>query len=371
MIVSYASRLIGKIHFLLLAIMVVLSVSLFINQLSYDFSYGFYYTYLSSFDQVIDSFQYGLFVVVIISFLFWMLRVHTALRRVEPQYPINELEFIVRMLPIVQIWGIASTFNQMSNFFARHPLIAQRAMRIKAMVVTIYILYFGTFIITLVANVGWGGAYVTYISLLGYLVMSMIFILVTHWVNQYLYTCVIQAPEPLPVRAVSSVEFTSAHSYSSVTTVSSDFPQDQLEEILPQFALANIWIRLAAKAIEFVIFIVLTFASILPGLMHDSPVQIILVLSVVWVSWIIYLAIHLTINGQTIGKWLMRIKIVRADTGEEGGFVHNFLIRSFANYIIGSVVPFYSLVDILFIFSKDARCIHDRLASTQVIQIHR
>jgi uncharacterized RDD family membrane protein YckC len=362
---SYPSRLFGKIHFLLLAILLLFSICIFINQLGYDLSYDFYYDYLSAFDQVIIAFQDDFFIVTNISFLFWMLRVHTALRRIEPHYPINELEYMLRMLPVIQFWGIASTFNQMSKFFAKHPFIAKRAVRIKVMIPFIYILYFGTIILNLVTDAGWGGILATYISLFGYIIMFIVFILTTYWVNQYLYTCVLDAPEPLlsPILINSTSEFR----FESTTAPTQLTP----DVIQPHFVQANVWSRLAAKAIEFAIFVIISIAAIIPGAMNDNGGQMILYVAITSLIWVIYLAIHLSINGQTIGKWLMKVKIVRADTGVEGGFIHNFLLRTCVNYIICSFVPFYSLADLLFIFSKEARCIHDRLASTQVIRIHR
>ena len=76
----------------------------------------------------------------------------------------------------------------------------------------------------------------------------------------------------------------------------------------------------------------------------------------------------LTVSGQTIGKMLLNLRIVKIDTGENGGFVTNVLMRAFVNGIIGSIVPFYSLVDYCFIFRDDRRCIHDLIAGTTVIQ---
>ena len=75
----------------------------------------------------------------------------------------------------------------------------------------------------------------------------------------------------------------------------------------------------------------------------------------------------LSAQGQTIGKNIMSIKIVKCDTGDNGGFVTNVLLRGILNAII-SFVPLYSLVDILFIFRDDRRCIHDLIANTRVVE---
>lgn len=74
----------------------------------------------------------------------------------------------------------------------------------------------------------------------------------------------------------------------------------------------------------------------------------------------------LSADGQTIGKKAMAIKIVKAETGANGGFVANVLKRVILNAVIG-LVPLYALVDILFIFREDRRCIHDLIAGTKVI----
>lgn len=81
-------------------------------------------------------------------------------------------------------------------------------------------------------------------------------------------------------------------------------------------------------------------------------------------------------SGQTVGKKLVGIRIVRQDTKENGGLVVNLLKRSvlaglpylaliFIAPILGAL---YIWADILFIFREDRRCLHDRIAGTVVIQ---
>jgi uncharacterized RDD family membrane protein YckC len=360
--VSYPSRIFGKIHFLLLAIFLLVTVCILINQIAYDLYMDFYFEYLSAFDQVIITYENEILTIAIVSFLIWLLRVHSTLRRIAPQYPINEMEYLLRvMLPFVQFWGIASTFIQMSKYFATNPSISKKAIRIKVMVVFVYMFIFGLIPFSLIAGKGWGGTLVTYIILVGYALMYLLYLLTTHWINQYLYVCVQSAPEQALMPTLLTAPVLAPTRTIELTT----------DMIHSSFVQANIGARLAAKAIEYIIFIFLSIIAIIPGAIHDSGGQMILLISITWLIWFIYLAIHLSINGQTIGKWLLRLKIVRTETGAEGGFIHNVLLRLVANYMIGIFVPFYSLVDILFIFSGKARCIHDRIASTQVIRIQR
>jgi uncharacterized RDD family membrane protein YckC len=73
----------------------------------------------------------------------------------------------------------------------------------------------------------------------------------------------------------------------------------------------------------------------------------------------------LSISGQTIGKKIMKIRIVLRNDLGEGGFVTTVLARGFINLLaITIIVP---IIDHLFIFGKTRRCLHDRIADTIVI----
>jgi uncharacterized RDD family membrane protein YckC len=77
----------------------------------------------------------------------------------------------------------------------------------------------------------------------------------------------------------------------------------------------------------------------------------------------------LTKDGQTIGKKLTKIRIVKMETGQNGGFVTNVVMRFFVNYLINSITGgLYGIVDALFIFRDDRRCAHDLIAGTTVVR---
>ena len=76
----------------------------------------------------------------------------------------------------------------------------------------------------------------------------------------------------------------------------------------------------------------------------------------------------LSVEGQTIGKSLMKIKIVREEDGSNPGFYHAVFLRYFLPMLM-SMVPLLGLIDILYIFREDRRCIHDHLADTIVIDV--
>jgi uncharacterized RDD family membrane protein YckC len=99
------------------------------------------------------------------------------------------------------------------------------------------------------------------------------------------------------------------------------------------------------------------------GLMATSGF-LFLVLLVINIIWLIK-------RGQTIGKRIVGTRIVGLESDENPGGVKTVLLRGIVNGIIGAL-PFvgsiYSLVDILFIFGQDRRCLHDLLAGTRVVQ---
>lgn len=91
---------------------------------------------------------------------------------------------------------------------------------------------------------------------------------------------------------------------------------------------------------------------------------------VLWSLLILAVNLYLMYTyGQSIGKRLVGIKMVRPD-GTRASLLRLFLVRYVANTAI-TMVPgaggLYSLVDILMIFGKERRCVHDYLADTIVI----
>jgi uncharacterized RDD family membrane protein YckC len=76
----------------------------------------------------------------------------------------------------------------------------------------------------------------------------------------------------------------------------------------------------------------------------------------------------LAASGQTLGKKWCKIKIVDHETGGPVGFRQSVLLREVLNGVM-SLVPLYGLVDALFIFRKDRRCLHDLISGTDVVNV--
>jgi uncharacterized RDD family membrane protein YckC len=75
-------------------------------------------------------------------------------------------------------------------------------------------------------------------------------------------------------------------------------------------------------------------------------------------------------NGQTVGKKIVGIKVVRTDRSR-ASLGRIFWLRNFVNALPG-MIPYvggiYNLVDTLFIFSESRQCIHDKIADTVVVK---
>lgn len=86
---------------------------------------------------------------------------------------------------------------------------------------------------------------------------------------------------------------------------------------------------------------------------------------------LIYNIVLLTTRGQTIGKRIVSIQIVCYRDAAHAGFVRAVLLRALVNGLF-AIVPlvgdFYPIVDALFIFGEERRCIHDYLAGTMVVK---
>lgn len=75
-------------------------------------------------------------------------------------------------------------------------------------------------------------------------------------------------------------------------------------------------------------------------------------------------------NGQTIGKKVVGIKVVRSDYSR-ASLGRIWWMRNFVNAIPG-LIPYvgnvYSLVDHCFIFNERRQCLHDKIADTIVVK---
>jgi uncharacterized RDD family membrane protein YckC len=144
--------------------------------------------------------------------------------------------------------------------------------------------------------------------------------------------------------------------------------------------------RLIATLIDAILVPVLTlFLVMVAGVVEDAEDYI----DNWWALWVFLLAVasYLILNGyglwrrgQTVGKMVMRIAIVRADgvlnpqPGSSPAPLWKLIcIRAlFFPLMFAVVVPPYALlpiIDQLFVFGKRRRCLHDLVAGTVVVRV--
>jgi uncharacterized RDD family membrane protein YckC len=79
--------------------------------------------------------------------------------------------------------------------------------------------------------------------------------------------------------------------------------------------------------------------------------------------------IYLAQYGQSIGKRMRHIRVIRND-GSPASLARILLLRNFVPAIIGSFCGLFGIVDVLTIFGEERRCLHDLLADTKVVKVN-
>ena len=138
-----------------------------------------------------------------------------------------------------------------------------------------------------------------------------------------------------------------------------------MADIPIEITLATLSQRFFAFLIDAIPMMVI-FACIRPAARYQPGLGVILVL--VEFAYVVYQAVLLSKLGQSIGKRMIGIQIHDIKTGRNGGFESNVLKRAILSNLL-NIIPFYALVDVLFIFRRDRRCIHDFIAGTHVVQV--
>jgi uncharacterized RDD family membrane protein YckC len=85
-----------------------------------------------------------------------------------------------------------------------------------------------------------------------------------------------------------------------------------------------------------------------------------------FIAWAWITALLVARYGQTMGKRMLEIKVARSD-GSQASLGRIFWLRNVVNYLLG-VIPFYGLIDVLFIFGARRQCLHDLIADTIVVR---
>ena len=139
--------------------------------------------------------------------------------------------------------------------------------------------------------------------------------------------------------------------------------------------------RLAAAIIDIIIFLPLVIIIASPlGLIETEvaeeppPFDLEQTLQLFIIGQVLFLLVQgylLHSRSQTIGKILLKIQIV-ATNGDMLGLGKLYFVRYFVFSLLAQIPvigPVIALANILFIFGKEKKCLHDHLAGTKVIDL--
>lgn len=149
----------------------------------------------------------------------------------------------------------------------------------------------------------------------------------------------------------------------------------------PRTTLASRWLRLCAAIVDALILsaVILPINHYLmsdnPSLQTTNPID----MTIIGIQYcVIYSIVFLLIQGlllhqkgQTIGKYIFDIAIVSIESNKKSPFWPLYAKRYFLFFFLSSIpyINVISLIDILCIFRKDKRCLHDLIAGTKVIDV--
>jgi len=153
--------------------------------------------------------------------------------------------------------------------------------------------------------------------------------------------------------------------------------EDNNNEILIELENATRGERLGAALIDALIIMVVNIPlAYFMGYFENfgevtPPLSSIITLAVV--GFILYFAVNgklLHTSGQTIGKKINGIRIVKLDGTKPD--IKELLVKRYIPYFGFPYIPYIgglvNLINLCFIFGKEKRCLHDKIAGTKVVK---
>jgi uncharacterized RDD family membrane protein YckC len=90
---------------------------------------------------------------------------------------------------------------------------------------------------------------------------------------------------------------------------------------------------------------------------------------------LLFQAVLIAVRGQNLGKLVVGVRVVRADTGGPAGFMRGVILRFSLPVTLVIVLNgfflfgfVFLLIDYAFMFREDRRCLHDLMAGTKVVK---
>lgn len=158
-------------------------------------------------------------------------------------------------------------------------------------------------------------------------------------------------------------------------------PEARVDDVVPdgELQLADRSTRLVAAILDGIILWILNMLAMIPlGLNMFSPdakpPSFSSIILMTLIGLFMYLAVNgylLARDGQTVGKKLMKIRILRSD-GEKATFGRLIGLRLLPLWLV-NLIPLIggicALADVLFIFRDSRKCLHDNIADTVVVKV--
>jgi uncharacterized RDD family membrane protein YckC len=137
--------------------------------------------------------------------------------------------------------------------------------------------------------------------------------------------------------------------------------------------------RLAAVILHSLLFLPGYLVIFLPIFLSQTPLEqdvgvspLLMSLAFAWLAVLVIAQIVFLVKySASIGKRALGLYIANIQTGQPANWVTTIIVRGFVNGLISSIPcigPIYSIVDVLFIFGNERRCVHDLLAQTVVLK---
>lgn len=155
-------------------------------------------------------------------------------------------------------------------------------------------------------------------------------------------------------------------------------PESDLEITTDDLPLASRWARLWGALIDGAIStVVILPVMFLTGYWDKAVAQTVTLTETAMLGLfglLVFAVLHgylLVKNGQTIGKKLVGTKIVSSTSNQILPFWKVFFVRYLPISVVANIPmigQFLVIVDDLFIFRKDKRCVHDFIAGTKVVK---
>jgi uncharacterized RDD family membrane protein YckC len=145
-------------------------------------------------------------------------------------------------------------------------------------------------------------------------------------------------------------------------------PQAAVQDVVDSDSqqLAGRGTRLLTMILDSIILVAMVYLPLMIGTAVSRAIPFDLLVVAGLVGWIWLTVMFVSRNGQSIGKKITGIKVVRSD-GSRASLGRIIVLRNVLNSLL-SIIPLYGFVDALLIFGESHQCVHDKIADTIVIK---